>query len=516
MSQLTMPPTVTVSAGGAALPPAEMRALEAVRVEQRLALPAQCELIFSDPPGPLTTAEGLSPGTRLRVDVQSAGPALFHGEVTAVEHVYGPAGQRQIVVRAYDLLHRLRKRQPVRAHVQTTAAELVRELVADLGLRVEEAAAGPMRRWLIQHRRTDWQLLSDLATEVGLYPVLREQTLHLVTLAGIDEPEVDLELGRTLLEARVEVNSEPACRSVRWAGWDPVRVESHQAQASAGRIGRQVAAAAPPGQVGSTGERHSMGQLVYGDGHAQAAAQAELDRRLAYEVALWGMAEGDSRLRPGTPVRVSGLAGPLAGRYVLTAVTHTVDGQRGFLSELSTLPPMPGQPLPWTSTGEDAVGGVAVLGFVTAVNDPQGAGRVRTTFPALGGVESDWMHVVCPGAGAGKGLIALPDVDDRVLVLLPQGEAGAGVVLGGLYGMGGPPDGGIEGSRVRRSTFVTSGGQRIVLDDAKKLIHLEDATGNVVELSPDRLWIHAEHDLELEAPGHSVVVRGSHIDFQRG
>jgi len=507
MSASTMP-AVVVTAGGTALTGHETRGLEEVRVQQRLSLPAQCELAFSDPPGPLATAERLLPGTELRVDAGDGLP-LFRGEVTALEQVYGPAGQRQVRVRGYDRLHRLRKRQPVQARVQMTVVELARELTRDLGLRVEAPGTeGPFRPWLIQHRRSDLQLLAELAAEAGLYLALRGETLHLVTLAGLDEPEVPLALGQTLFEARLELNAEPACRSVRAAGWDPLRVEPHSGQASTVRGGRQVAAEASPKAVGGSAQRSSMGQLLYGDDHARATARAELERRVAYEVALWGVTEGNARLRPGTPVRIGGVAQSMAGRYVLTAVTHTIDNRRDFTSEISTLPPLLGM-------GEDALGGVAVLGVVIEVDDPRHAGRLRARLPGLGDVETDWMPVVLPGAGPDKGLVALPDVNDRVLVLLPNGEAGAGVVLGGLYGMGGPPDDGVDGNAVRRYTFATRGGQRVVLDDKKQVLRLEDATGNVVELSENGVRISAKGELALEAPGRQVTIAGDQIDFKR-
>jgi phage protein D len=65
-----------------------------------------------------------------------------------------------------------------------------------------------------------------------------------------------------------------------------------------------------------------VGQAVQDDQHADALAQAELDWRVGREVTLWGVAEGNPRLRPGTPVELQGVAPVLAGRYVLTEVTH--------------------------------------------------------------------------------------------------------------------------------------------------------------------------------------------------
>jgi phage baseplate assembly protein gpV len=242
------------------------------------------------------------------------------------------------------------------------------------------------------------------------------------------------------------------------------------------------------------------------DDHMDGLAQAELDRRSAREVTLWAVTEGDPRLRPGTPMEVSGIDGSIAGRYVLTSVTHTVDPQRGFLSEISTVPPPPHRPR--------RQGVVATVGEVTDVDDPDGLGRVKVKLPTYNDVETDWMGVVIGGAGSGKGLIALPDVGDEVLVLFAHGDPGQGMVLGGLYGLTAPPDPGVEGGAIRRYTFVTPGGQRIRLDDDKELIRVEDSTGNSVELSPSGVTIHAAVPFTIDASGQPIVIKGKTVDFE--
>jgi hypothetical protein len=47
-------------------------------------------------------------------------------------------------------------------------------------------------------------------------------------------------------------------------------------------------------------------------------------------------------------------------------------------------------------------------------------------------------------------------------------------------------------------------------------IRLENGKGSYVELSADKVRVHAAVDLELEAPGQAVLIRGQSIDFERG
>lgn len=158
---------------------------------------------------------------------------------------------------------------------------------------------------------------------------------------------------------------------------------------------------------------------------------------------------------------------------------------------------------------------VTALGIVTQVNDPEKLGRVRAKLPGHGDLETGWIEVVVPGAGKSKGLVALPGIDDRVLLLFPGGDPAQAVVVGGLYGADGPPDAGVEGGAVRRYTFSTPGGQCVRLDDEGRKVRLEDSTGNYVELGPELAILHAAVDFTLEAPGRAIRVKSRSVDFEQ-
>jgi phage baseplate assembly protein gpV len=352
---------------------------------------------------------------------------------------------------------------------------------------------------MIQHSQSDLELLVEVAERAGLYPTLRGETLHLVTLQGIGEP-LSLALGESLHEVRIEVNAEPACRLVSAAGWNPLRAMPYRARASAPRSGRDVMAQVDPGRVGGSGERTLVNEIAADEHHAEAIAQADLDCRVAREIILSGVAEGNPRLRPGSRISVRGIGGDLSGRYVLTGVTHVIDQRAGFLSELSTLPP----PLRSRQRGM-----LAALGTVTRVDDPEGRGRVRVVLPAYDEVETPWMGVLSAGAGAGKGLVMLPDVGDQVLVLLSPDDPAQGIVLGGLYGLD------VKDPAVRRYDILTPGGQRIRLDDEHGLVRLENKSGSHVEMGPEAVRVHSSVDLQIEAPGRRVTIRGDAIDLER-
>ena len=498
-------PRISVNVAGRALVEKTTTALQEVRVQEKLSQPSLCELTFAASGEQLPGLATISSGSRLSVTISPHSKPLFDGEITAIEYVYEPDHDQAIRVRAYDMLHRLRKRQPVRVHTQITPANLARELVADLALSVQADDDGPMLQRLIQHWQSDFDLLLEVTRRVGLYFILRGHVLYLTTLRGIGNAR-PLELGKTLLEARVEINADRACRTVIARGWDPSRVEAHEGRAQGSRVGREVDAQGAPSQFGESGERVLTGEAFQDDRHAEAVAQSELDVRSANEVTLIGTADGDPDLQPLTIVDLTGIEAQLEGQYVLTEVTHLINRRTGFISELSTVLPVFQRPPNCA---------VAAWGVVTSVDDPDRLGRVRVSLSSIGEVETEWMGVVAAGAGSGKGFAVLPDVADRVLVLLVGGDPAHGVVLGGLYGVDGLDDYGVEGTSIQRYTLATPGGQKVHLSDLDESIRFENKEGSFVELSPKKVRLYSMVDVEIGAPGREVVITGKMIDFRR-
>src|SRR5262249_48593723 len=153
------------------------------------------------------------------------------------------------------------------------------------------------------------------------------------------------------------------------------------------------------------------------EAEAHALAQADMDLSAAYDASVVGEAAGDPRIRPGQPVRIDGVASGFGGRYVVTEAIHRCGASSGFRTEFATLPPE--RPRPQRRT-------LFSLGEVSETADPEGFGRCRVKLPAFAGVESGWMPIVVAGAGTGKGMAALPEAGDDVLVVFPDGDPARG------------------------------------------------------------------------------------------
>ncbi len=504
MMTVQMAPLVEVELDGSPLAAAEASRLVRVLVQQRLSLPTLCELTFTQPGGPFQSLSSWSWGLPVRVRVGEPARLLFLGEITAFEFSAEPALGQLLRVRCYDRMHRLRKRCPQRVHVETTLAELARELTADLGISIDASAPSLLWRRLIQHSQNDLQLLQRVCQLCGAYFWLEDETLRLFRL---DDPFESLLLGygQELLEVSLELNADQSVAEVRSQGWDPWLAEAHGGRAdrprsSAGSVDLDARV------FGEDCRANLTNRAFQQDEQAQAAAQSELDRRAGESVVVSGIASGDPRLRPGVAIRVERLQPALPGEHVVCAASHHIDARRGHRSEFSTRTPRP-----FEAPGAVEVG----MGVVTQVDDPQGLGRVKVELISCGGLESDWLQVVAPGAGSEKGLVMVPDVGDRVMVVFVESDAAQGVVLGGLFGPDGAPDSGVDEGRVKRFSMRSHQGQLLRFDDREGTLRLENSQGSFVELRPEKILLHAEGDLEIEAPGKKLILRASRVDFQQ-
>ena len=178
-----------------------------------------------------TPARALGAGEHVARARRGYAEPLFSGEVTALGWRYGAGSRRELVVRGYDALYRLRQRQSLRTFANVTTAELAARLAGEIGLAPPEAAAGPRWPRLYQHRQSDLALLQEVAARSGLYPLVREGALRLVSLAGYDE-DLLLRMGENLVEAEAELNVDAACQSLEVLGWDPQRSVAVEATAT--------------------------------------------------------------------------------------------------------------------------------------------------------------------------------------------------------------------------------------------------------------------------------------------
>jgi phage baseplate assembly protein gpV len=501
MRQLQGLPELVITLGRSRLTVAEAASVTAVEVHSALGQPAQCAVTWlSLDPNPSRRVDP-APGDALRVEVAGVAQPLFAGEVTVVERSYGSDLAEEVRVRAYDALHRLRKRQSSRVHDDVDLNGLATALCEGTGLSVIGGTGRPRRFY--QLARSDLSLLLEESARAALYPVVDDGTLRLVSLAGEGGP-VELELGSSLHSAELELSQEPAFLSAAVSGWDGAAAAAFTGESADNGARADVRADAEPQSVGGGGALVRQNEALADDESAAALARAELDLRAAGEVSGTFVAEGNPRIRAGGRITVRGVHADFEGTYTACSVEHSIGGG-GFETTVDTRPPAP--PAPRRAD-------VATLGIVMDVADPETRGRVLVQLPAHSDLLTAWAPVLVAGGGPGKGAVFLPDEGDTVLVLLVAGDPNDAIVLGALYGRERLPDAGDPGDQGRRFTLATADGQRLVLDGAAHTARVADGHGSVLELTPDLLTLSAATDMVIEAPGRALRIRARSVEFE--
>lgn len=487
MSALLQQPALGIRCAGAPLPLQVAGAVAEVCVRQALSLPAMAEITLRGAAAdPDEWADFFTPGTPIEISV--AGRVLFGGAVLALEFAQGPDSVPEFRVTAADALQQLRQRQQVRAFVDADASAVACELTADLGLTVS-GESGPRWPRLIQHRQTDFEILAQTAARAGLVFTLRGSVLHFLTPAG-DGPEIALRPGRELRGFRVSTSPHEVWSRVSTSAWNPAGI---------------CAVTGEAGASGGSGERHLVTRAVPSEDHASALARAELTLRHAGKVRLSATAEGCPDLIPGCRVALENAGFTWRGPHAVTVAEHRITPHGGYVTVLETAPDEPAQ---------DSGGTLTLPGVVSAINDPESLCRVKVTFASLEDMESDWMPVVMPALGRDKGLVALPDEGDRVLVLCPGGDPSLGIVLGGMADPQHPPKYGTGGGKADACHFHTARGQSLMLDAAHRQLVLESEGGGKLEIKRGGVHLHSRGDLLIDAPGSTITIRAKAVRFE--
>ncbi len=151
-----------------------------------------------------------------------------------------------------------------------------------------------------------------------------------------------------------------------------------------------------------------------------------------------------------------------------------------------------------------------VIGLVTNIKDPDGMGRVKVKFPWLSDtIESEWARLASPMAGASRGFMFLPEVNDEVLLAFEQGDLTRPYILGALWnGKDKPPLGADvqSGGQVQQRIIKTRVGHQIILIDkaGEESIKIVDKTGKnsiVIDSVKNDVTIAADGNITMTAKG---------------
>ncbi len=422
-----------------------------------------------------------------------------------------------LVVRGYDLSHRLYRGRHRRSFNNVTDSDLVRQLAQEGQLRLGTVeSTSEVHEYVFQNNQTNAQFLMERARRIGFELWVDCDTLHFRRPAANAAP-VRLVWGENLRRFCPRLATAEQVNEVQVRGWDPRRKDAVVGRATRGQGEPRIGVDRPGSEIArqSWGEAKYavVDQFICSPAQADNLAQATLDEMASAFVQADGVCDGNADVAPAKQVQIEGVGNRFSGTYYVTQVVHewskdfglktnfSASGRRdrGFWSMVDDSRP-------------SSLGMNVVIGLVTNNKDPDELGRVRCKFPWLSDDdESAWARVVSPMAGNGRGMLYLPEVDDEVLVAFEHGDIHRPFVVGALWnGQDATPitaDQAVGGDgKVNQRVIKSRSGHTVILDDTAgaEEITIVDKTGNnkIVFHSPDNsMQIRVQGDLTIEAQG---------------
>jgi uncharacterized protein involved in type VI secretion and phage assembly len=134
-----------------------------------------------------------------------------------------------------------------------------------------------------------------------------------------------------------------------------------------------------------------------------------------------------------------------------------------------------------------------LIGIVDKLDDPEELGRVQLTFPTRGDLASSWARVATPLAGPDLGMYFQPESGDEALVIF--GEDSAPYIIGYLWsGENLPPS-----TEPKERLIKSVEGNKITLNDTgEKGITIEDANGNIIEMTSKGIRIESSGEITIK------------------
>lgn len=510
-------------------------------VEESLHLPGMFTLVINNPyaPGDSSTTtwqyqDLIKIGTKIRIgfesstseaDTSTTTPTyMMAGEITAIETHFTNSSQAPILVRGYDISHRLHRGKYNRSFQDISDSDLVKKLAEEVGINLGQINHNTQRYpYLFQQNQTNMAFLRQRAARIGFELYVQDGKLNFCQpQAG---SQVELTWMQNLTSFRVRVTTAEQVNSVEVRGWD-----YNQKQPIVARASNQDRVITDT-NIGNGRDRSQVfdrqnhpskmivvDQPVNNNQEANAIAKALFDELEGEFIYADGKAVGNPDIRVGKVVNLSNM-GEYDGKYYITETRHLFY-QGEYQTEFSVRGLRGGNLLQVLSPGNQLQPSQTMLvGIVTDNQDPQGLGRVRVKFPTLNpetdgsGHESWWARVVGVGAGKNRGWYCLPEINDEVLVAFEHGDIHRPYILGGVWnGVDAPPEikeqtvpkSGPHQGKVRLRTFKTRSGHSLQfvendLNQSKAGIYLQTKGGHQIRLND------SGQCLEIETGGKSRI-----------
>ncbi|WP_046245444.1 type VI secretion system Vgr family protein [Hymenobacter terrenus] len=454
---------------------------------------------------------------------------LFKGIITGLSTSKDTDYSASITVQGYSPCRQLADGLQKRTFVKQTLADIFRDVLAPypedlLPRQIQPEHRAPLP-YVVQYQESNYAFLSRLAAEYGEWFYYDGQKLHLGPAAAgeafdfvADGVYNNFQFNLSLQPTRVTLydynyqqhehftshttaQQLPALSQHRYSKLASDQSEKLFAQASHTTAETVIQSASQLNEEAKFLKAHRVANLVVMQGHSD-----------------------NSSLLLGGVIRIHGeglgsqhLTDESFGTYRITELTHHVSAAGNYQNTFTAIPHLLEVPPVYPTYAPPA--GTSELAEVIDTKDPEHLGRIRVRFywpvEKPRNAETDWLRVLTPYAGAGKGQLFTPEVGSQVLIGYQSGLAEQPYVQGNLFHAKNKANAKYTHNGGEIKGIQTMAGNRVTFHDKKGAEKIVITNGNQKSTALE-IGFTGDGNITLKTNGSISLAAGKDVVIEAG
>jgi len=416
-------------------------------------------------------------------------------------------------------------------------SDAIEQIIDNLGLESNVTATTVQKEKIIQYNASDWDFIVSRAQRNGMTVVTDNGTLTVSAITNDDEPTLELEYGRDIIEMDLELESIEQTTSLSINAWDLSEQGVVNSEASEPTINEQGDVSESDLEVITEEDEVFNTSVPLTEDDAQQLSDALLLRLRMSKYRGSIKFPGSADAKPNTLISLTGLGDLFDGDAYVSSVSHNFSGGSWFTEvQIGLLPELHSQKVknaPSDPDTKDTLIDVKGLqsGIVKDTYDVDGEEfRVQVEIPMLNDTtEFLWARLASFYASSGFGAFFYPEVDDEVILGFINGNPAYPVILGSLYSSALQPpetisdsDNNIKTLMTRSQlqfkfddenvvmTMLTPNNNTIVISDEDEGITITDQNSNQIQMNADGITIESKSAMTIKA-ADALTIEGSSV-----
>jgi len=416
-------------------------------------------------------------------------------------------------------------------------SDAIEQIIDNLGLESNVTATTVQKEKIIQYNASDWDFIVSRAQRNGMTVVTDNGTLTVSAITNDDEPTLELEYGRDIIEMDLELESIEQTTSLSINAWDLSEQGVVNSEASEPTINEQGDVSESDLEVITEEDEVFNTSVPLTEDDAQQLSDALLLRLRMSKYRGSIKFPGSADAKPNTLISLTGLGDLFDGDAYVSSVSHNFSGGSWFTEvQIGLLPELHSQKVknaPSDPDTKDTLIDVKGLqsGIVKDTYDVDGEEfRVQVEIPMLNDTtEFLWARLASFYASSGFGAFFYPEVDDEVILGFINGNPAYPVILGSLYSSALQPpetisdsDNNIKTLMTRSQlqfkfddenvvmTMLTPNNNTIIISDEDEGITITDQNSNQIQMNADGITIESKSAMTIKA-ADALTIEGSSV-----